>query len=365
MYNGLGLSLGNLPRLSDAKSRSISAENFTGAKGAGAMATEGTGAHCARDLGRGWKVSPSIVVPKHSTFTLADIEGPGAIQSIWMTGSVGSYDTILRIYWEGQDYPSVEAPVAAFFGNAFANNVDGTTGRFPVLCSLPVLVAPNRGLNCFWEMPFRKHCKITLENLSDDDKICYFQINYTLTEVPDDVAYFHAQYRQAKPVEYKKEYVILDGVRGKGHYVGTTLNVNLNGACGWWGEGEIKFYLDGDDEFPTICGTGTEDYFGGAFNWDVNGKYNTYSGPFMGMFNVVQPDGLYGSQQRFSLYRWHIMDPIRFEQDIKVTLQDLGWRRGGRYLPRQDDFMSVAYWYQTLPAEKFPPLPSLDELEIV
>lgn len=117
-------------------------------------------------------------------------------------------------------------------------------------------------------------------------------------------------------------------------------------------------------EARSICGTGTEDYFGGAYDWDVNGKYNTYSGPFMGMYSVTQPDGLYGSQQRFSLYRWHVMDPIRFESGLKVTLQDLGWHRGGRYLPRRDDFMSVAYWYQTLPAEKFPPLPSIDELEI-
>ena len=347
MYNGLGLGLGNLPRLSNAKSRSISAENFTGAKGAGAMATEGMGAGCARDLGRGWKISPSIVVHKHSTFTLADIEGPGAIQSIWMTGNVGSYDTILRIYWEGQDYPSVEAPVAAFFGNAFANNINGTTGSFPHLNSLPVLVAPNRGLNCFWEMPFRKHCKITLENISDDDKVCYFQINYTLTEVPDDVAYFHAQYRQAKPVDYKTEYVILDGVRGKGHYVGTTLNVNLNSAGGWWGEGEIKFFIDGDKaDAPTICGTGTEDYFGGAWCFG-----DTYSTPFLG-YPLWRKEP--GEVPKHGLYRWHVPDPIRFETDLKVTMQALGWWPNWKYQPLQDDIASVGYWYQLDPHAPFP-----------
>jgi hypothetical protein len=134
---------------------------------------------------------------------------------------------------------------------------------------------------------------------------------------------------------------------------------------GWWGEGEIKFFMDGDKEFPTICGTGTEDYFGGAYNWDANGKYTTYSGPYMGMYQVIQPDALYGSQQRFSLYRWHIMDPIRFETDLKVTLQDLGWRSGGRYLSRQDDFASVAYWYQTLPAAAFPKFPERNALEVI
>jgi Protein of unknown function (DUF2961). len=365
MFNGLDMGLGNLSRISDAKTRSISAENFTGEKGKAAMATEGMGAGCARDLGQGWKISPSIVVAKHSTFTLADIEGPGAIQSIWLTGNVVNPDNIIRFYWDGQEFPSVEAPVSAFFAYGFANNIDGTTGKFPTLSSLPVLVAPNRGCNCFWEMPFRGHCKITLENLSDDDRVCYFQINYTLTEIPEDMAYFHAQYRQAKPVDFKAEYTILDGVKGRGQYVGTALFVNLNAAGGWWGEGEIKFYMDGDTKFPTICGTGTEDYFGGAYDWDINGKYNTYSGPFMGMYSVIQSDALYGSQQRFSMYRWHIMDPIRFENDLRVTIQDLGWHRGGRYLSRRDDFMSVAYWYQTIPAEKFPPLPTIDELEIV
>ena len=127
----------------------------------------------------------------------------------------------------------------------------------------------------------------------------------------------------------------------------------------------MKFYLDGDTVFPTICGTGTEDYVGGAYNWDVFGRYTTYSGPFMGMFQVVQPDGLYASRQRFSLYRWHIPDPIRFDETLRVTLQDLGWRKGRRYLIRRDCMASVAYWYQTLPAAAFPDLPGRDFLELL
>jgi hypothetical protein len=189
-------------------------------------------------------------------------------------------------------------------------------------------------------------------------------VDYTLTDVGDDLAYFHAQFRRANPLPYMQPYTILDGVRGRGQYAGTAMAWGVNNN-GWWGEGEIKFYIDGDKEFPTICGTGTEDYFGGAYNWDVDGQYVPYSTPFMGMHQVIRPDGLYKAQQRFSMYRWHIMDPIRFETDLRVTIQALGWRDGRRYLPLQDDIASVAYWYQALPTAPFPALPSKDYLEII
>ena len=146
--------------------------------------------------------------------------------------------------------------------------------------------------------------------------------------------------------------------------MGTYMAWGVNNT-GWWGEGEIKFDLDGDQEFPTICGTGTEDYFCGSYNFDTGGHYQEFSTPFAGMPKVIRPDGLYNSQQRFSLYRWHVMDPIRFEQDLRVTIQALGWRKDGRYLPLQDDIASVAYWYQTLPASPFPALPERDQLEII
>ncbi len=366
MFNGLGMNLGNLSRLSNAKTRSISAENYTGEKGKGGMATTGISADsAARELGQGWKVSPAVLVEKGQTFTFADIEGPGAIQSMWFTPAGAGRDFILRIYWDNQEFPSVEAPLTDFFGFGWNDNIDGTTGKFPTLNSLPIYVAPNRGFNSFWEMPFRKHCKMTMENIGNDTQCLFYQVNYTLTEVPDDCAYFHAQFRRTNPVKYMDDYVIVDGIKGKGHFVGTSLFVGLNGANRWWGEGEIKFFMDGDDKFPTICGTGTEDYFGGAYDWDVDGKYTTYSGPFIGMHHVTQPDGLYISQQRFSMYRFHVMDPIRFESDLKVTIQDLGWRDQGRYLPRQDDMASVAYWYQTLPAAQFPKFYTRDELEVL
>lgn len=364
-FNGLGMNMGNLSLLSNAKTRSISPENFTGEKGEGGKAITGTGETCARELGKGWKISPSVEIKPDEEFVLADIKGPGAIQSMWFTGYVGR-DFIIRIYWDDQAIPSVEAPISDFFAYGWMDNrKQSERVKFTQLNSLPVVVNPNNGLNCFWEMPFRKHCRITLENRSTENKVLYYQINYVLTDVPEDAAYFHAQFRRTNPVKYKEDYTIIDSIKGKGHYIGTSLLVGLNGANKWWGEGEIKFFIDGDDEYPTICGTGTEDYFGGAYDWDVEGTYTTYSTPFMGMYQVIQPDGLYISQQRFAMYRWHIMDPIRFEGNLRVTIQDLGWRGEGRYLSRQDDMASVAYWYQTLPTTPFPKLPSRNEMEII
>ena len=357
MYNGLGSSLSNLSRISNAQSRSISPENFSGEKGRGGMATKGTGKDCARDLGRGWKISPSIVIKAGAKAEIADIKGPGAIQHIWLTPTGTWRHTILRIYWDGSKTPSVECPIGDFFANAYQG------GEFAPLNSLAVCVNPGSAFNCYWEMPFRKHCRITIENMAENDMTLYYQIDYTLTEVPDDCAYFHAQFRRANPLPYKENYVILDGVKGRGQYVGTYMAWGVNNS-GWWGEGEIKFFIDGDGEFPTICGTGTEDYFCGSYNFDTNGRYTEFCTPYSGLPKVIRPDGLYQSQQRFSLYRWHIPDPIRFRENLRVTIQALGWRSGGRYLPLRDDLASVAFWYQTLPAAPFPQLPDADGLEI-
>jgi hypothetical protein len=215
-------------------------------------------------------------------------------------------------------------------------------------------------------MPFKKSCKINIENIDEKDMTLFYQVDYTLTEVPDDAAYFHAQFRRVNPLPYKKVYTILDGVKGKGQYVGTYMCWGVNNK-GWWGEGEIKFYMDGDKEFPTICGTGTEDYFCGSYNFEnpKTHEYQEFTTPYAGMPQVIRPDGVYDSQTRFGLYRWHISDPIRFEKELKVTIQALGWRSGGRYLPLQDDISSVAYWYQTLPGEPLNALPDKDTLEII
>lgn len=356
MFNGLGMHLGNLSRLSNAKTRSLSPENFDGAKGKGGMAADGTGAHCARDLGQGWKVSPSVKIEPGQTFELADIDGPGAIQQIWITPTGNWRFSILRVYWDGEDTPSIETPVGDFFCMGW--------GEYAHVNSLPVCVNPGSAFNSYWEMPFRGHCRITFENIDEEPVVLYYQINYTLTDVPDDVAYLHAQFRRTNPLPYKEVYTIADGIKGQGQYVGTYMAWQVNNT-GWWGEGEIKFYMDGDTDFPTICGTGTEDYFCGSYNFDRNGQYTEFSTAYAGLPQVIRPDGAYRSQQRFGLYRWHIMDPVRFEKDLRVTIQALGWRSGGRYLPQQDDIASVAYWYQAEPHAPFPTLPGKDELEVI
>jgi hypothetical protein len=362
-FNGLGLHLGNLARLSDAESRSISAENPTGGRGAGGRATSGTYASAARELGQGWKIAPSINIPGKTTAVLADIEGPGAIQHLWMTTYPQSWrQLVLRCYWDGEDPPSVEVPFGDFFCNGWCVRCN--------INSLPIAVNPAGGFNSYWEMPFRRHARITIENLSPDEVIDFFyQIDYTLTNVPDDRAYLHAQWRRSNPLRSMEPHTLLDSVRGQGHYVGTYVAWGVHNN-GWWGEGEIKFYLDGDEEFPTICGTGTEDYFGGAFGFEYpNGSYGSYSTPFLGLPQIIEPSGLWQSQHRFGMYRWHIMDPIRFRQDLRITLQALGWRKQldgqMRYLPLQDDIASTAFWYQTEPHATFPPLPGLNDLEVI
>ncbi len=365
-YNGLNSNLGNLYRLSDAKTRSISPENFTGEKGKGGMATleEGSAKNAARDLGQGWKVNPFVRIEAGQTFTLAEIDESGCIQHIWMTPTGTWRFSILRIYWDDEKEPSVECPVGDFFGMGW--------GEYAHLNSLAVCVNPGSAFNCYWQMPFRKKCKITMENIDEKTMTLYYQVDYCLTEVPDDAAYFHAQFRRTNPNVYKQPYTIVDGIKGKGQYVGTYLAWRVNNN-GWWGEGEIKFYMDGDKDFPTICGTGTEDYFCGSYDFDTRSKnaagveevnYTEFCTPYSGLHQVIRGDGHYNAMQRFGLYRWHITDPIRFEKDLKVTIQDLGWRSGGRYLPQKSDIASVAYWYQAEPHNPFPKLLSKDELEV-
>ncbi|MEE4195271.1 MAG: glycoside hydrolase family 172 protein [Anaerolineae bacterium] len=358
-FNGLGMNMGNLSRLSTAETRSISAENRTGAKGKGGMATEGTGANAARELGQTWKVNPCLTLPKRSLTTLAEIKASGAIQHIWITVHPKVWRSIvLRMYWDGEKDPSVEVPLGDFFCMGWGERAN--------VNSLAVAVNPAGGFNCYWEMPFTQKAVITVENLLDEEiGGFFFQIDYTLTDVPEDAGRFHAQFRRNNPLPYGEVHTLLDGVKGFGQYVGTYMAWGSNNN-GWWGEGEIKFFMDGDEEFPTICGTGTEDYFCGAWCFEFpQGQYGVYTGNYAGMPQVIGGDGVFRSQQRFGLYRWHILDPIRFKTDLKVTMQALGWRSGGRYLLLQDDIASTSFWYQTEPHAPFPEFPSKDDLEVI
>ena len=340
--------LGGVPFLSDIQTRSISAENPEGVRGGGARALpeDWPQGAPATMLGKGWKVRPLVSIPAGETYTMAAIDGPGMIQQIWCTmDPVGYRDCVLRMYWDDETAPSVEVPLGDFFccGHNLRTHVS----------SLPIAVNPSGGFNSYWPMPFGKAARITLENQgTEPSPSFYYQVNYALGDVSADAAYFHAQWRRAMTTRECPEHVILEGVTGKGQYVGTYL-AWTQFSDGWWGEGEIKFFIDGDEQYPTICGTGTEDYFGGAWCFG-----DTYSTAFLG-YPLWQREP--GCVPEHGLYRWHIMDPIRFDEDLKVTIQALGWWPNGKFEPLTDDIASVAYWYQFDPHGQFPALPPRHE----
>lgn len=353
--------ISSISLLDDSKSYAINAENPYGRKGSACTA--------ASELGVGRKGSPCInEIASGETVTLAEIDGPGTIEHIWMTvtektSDINPFvlrDLVLRIYWDGQDNPSVECPLGDFFCCGF--------GRYYPVNSFPITVNPLRGFNCYFPMPFIKKCIITLENQNEETVPGFFyQIDYSKQKsLPKNIGYFHAQWRRQSITEKGNDYVILDNVHGKGKYIGTFLALTTLERY-WWGEGEVKFYIDGDSEYPSICSTGTEDYFGGAWSFAKHEGGNTietnFCTPFAGYpyfnrddFAVHNDYHMNDCPAMRGLYRFHLPDPIRFEENIRVTMQQIGsWHRG--LFERQDDVATTAYWYQTLPTVQFPPFP--------
>ena len=365
--------MGDIARFGAGETRLITAENVYGEKGRGGMAriepepqpeVAGIGQlwsvdskrHAARDLGEGYKIRPFINLAANAVTTIMDVSGEGAITHLWVTTDSKRYRSlILRAYWDGEAEPSVEAPIGDFFGCPFAARLK--------LTSLPINVNPSGGMNCYFPMPFRGGARITVENRDETEACLFYAISYELRPVDAGEARFHASFRRENPLEYARDYTILDGVRGAGHYVGTQLGWQQNSE-GWWGEGELKAYIDGDRDYATYVGTGTEDYFGGAWGFGDN-----FSAPFLGYRDLMNPTGQGGITNRVghrhSMYRFHLPDPIRFREALRVTIQALGWRDGGRYLPVRDDLCSVAYWYQGEPHAAFPPLGNRDALESI
>lgn len=360
----------NITKITNGKIRLFSPENVYGEKGKGGMAdltiepqpeVAKIGQHwtginpSARELGQKWKVRPYIFLLPNQPTVLVDADGPGCITHLWMTIFARWYrELIIRVYWDHEATPSVECPLGDFFGCGFSKHIN--------IAAFPINANPTGGLNSFFPMPFRRHCLITIENRAPKrSPYFYYAISMEERAVADDEGYFHAQFRRSNPLPYLQDHVILDHVKGCGQYVGTHIGWRQSRDV-WWGEGEFKAFIDEDDEFPTYCTTGTEDYFGGAWGFGEN-----FSAPFMGYHDFMHaknknlPFSIAGN--RHCLYRFHILDPIRFESSIKTTIQALGWRQEHRYLPLQDDISSVAYWYQTEPHGKFPPLGSRDDLE--
>ena len=354
-FSGLGAGLGSLPFLTGAETRSVCPENPTGEKGKGGMAVPNPAdpnlpfSRAASDLGQGWKVRPFIKPKPGETVTIMDVDGPGIIEHIWMATETDWKDNgracVLRFYWDGEATPSIEVPMTDFF--AVGHDI------FARVNSLAVVVNPMAALNCYWPMPFGKHARVTFTNESDKDlTLMTYQITYSVTETPANTGYFHAQWRRAVTDRSAPLHILLEGVKGKGRYVGTFLAWSQL-SDGWFGEGEMKFFIDGDTKFPTINGTGTEDYFCGSYGFP-----EIYSGPYTGCtLRHANENG----PTKWSLYRWHIMDPITFNQDLRVAIQALGWWPNRKYQPLADDVSSVAYWYQTEPHAEFPKLPPLSE----
>lgn len=298
------------------------------------------------------------------TLTVMDEPGPGIITHIWFTfASDEAYHLkklVLRMYWDGEATPSVEAPIGDFFGLGL--------GEYFTFDSLPLSAAPNRAVNCFFPMPFQKHARITIENQGKMKlDALYYNVDYQAYPQPlqSDILYFHAQYRQASPntgiagdwtnnddpkqndrknLTGEGNYVWMEAT-GRGQFVGVTMSV-LQNQDYWWGEGDDMFFIDGE-KTPSINGTGSEDYFLGAY--DFGGKafsYAFYGAPVVGEEKA-------GS--RSSVYRFHLDSPITFSKSMRATIEH------GHANGRSDNYFSVAYWYQTEPHAAFPTLPAVEE----
>ncbi len=282
-----------------------------------------------------------LSIPPGETAVLAEIQGPAAIHHIWVTISAEAFygrKIVLRMYWDGERSPSVEVPIGDFFG--MGHGLNRNLSSLPISCS-----SEGRARNCYWFMPFMRSARITATNEgSHPVGAFYYYIDYReLSELSEDIPYFHAQYRQEMPCLAGKNYLILDA-SGRGHFVGCNLSI-LQRAMGWWGEGDDMIYVDGE-EFPSLHGTGSEDYFSDA--WGMREDENLFYG-----CPLQEPDFQVGSKA--TVYRFHIPDPIPFKKSIRMTIEH------GHDNDRSDFYSSVAYWYQSEPHRSFPALPSAAE----
>jgi len=320
-------------------SRSISFENPTGAPGEGGKA--------ASRLGVGRKGAPSRILKPGETVQLCDIkEGPGTIRHIWMTMRAMPPDVapdqpavlrslVIHAQWDGQEHPSIECPVGDFFG--FAH------GKVSSYQSAVHSLGTLSGLNIWLPMPFTKQATITLTNEHEKEVLLYYQIDYTLGDQhPDGVGRLHTLFRRENPTTQKQDFELLPQRKGKGRFVGTVIGVRNLHPEQWWGEGEVKMYMDGDTEFPTICGTGSEDYVG--FSWGINEGTFLYNGCSLKEKNYI------------SMYRWHLPDPIFWQQEIRITIQQIA---NGPVPEPEDDWSCAAFWYEPIPSAPLPPIPDV------
>ncbi|MFQ5928632.1 MAG: glycoside hydrolase family 172 protein [Acidobacteriota bacterium] len=321
-------------------SRSISFESPTGAAGEGGKAASG--------LGVGRKGAPMRRIQPGEMVTLCDIDGPGTIRHIWMTtrrNPVNLRSLVIRAYWDGQEHPSIECPVGDFMG--FAH------GRVEAYHSAAHSVGEHAGMNIWLPMPFTTNARITFTNEGENTIPLYYQIDYTVgNRHKNDVGRLHTLFRRENPTTLKEDFTILPQRRGKGRYIGAILGIRYEDSR-WWGEGEIKIYMDGDNDFPTICGTGSEDY--------VCLSYGMQQTPFL--FNGCSLNDT--QNQYVSMYRWHLPDPIYWKDECRITIQQIGWSRekaretGSGLYERQDDWSTATFWYEPVPSEPLSDMPDV------
>lgn len=314
------------------ESRSISFENPTGAKGEGGKA--------ASNLGPGRKGSPSRVIKHGETVTLCDIKGPGTIRHIWMTvpGLPRNLrGAVVRVWWDDQPHPSIEAPLGDLMGIAH--------GKVMPYFSRVHSVSPRAGMNLWIPMPFTKRARMTFTNEAGAEMTLFYNIDYTIGDRhPSDVGRLHVLFRRENPTTLKKDFEILPKRTGKGRYLGAVLGIRSLGPH-WWGEGEVKMYLDGDQEYATIVGTGAEDYVGLA--WGMQEAPFFYNGATLNRNGFV------------TMYRWHTEDPVYWKKDCRITIQQIGYDK--KLFERQDDWSTATFWYEPVPSAPLPPLPSAAE----
>jgi hypothetical protein len=313
------------------ESRSISFENPSGERGGGG--------HAASKLGVGRKGAPARTMRPGQTVTLCDIAGSGTIRHIWITTSQDPdilRAAVVRGYWEGQEHPSLECPLGDFMG--FAH------GRVMAYQSAVHSVGQRAGMNLWLPMPFTKRARFTFANEGHKEFPLFYQVDYTLGDQhPKDLGRLHALFRRENPTTLKKDFELLPLRRAKGRFIGSIIGIRSL-ADGWWGEGEIKVYRDGDKEFPTICGTGSEDYVG--LSWGIQQTPFLYNGCSLDAKGFV------------SMYRWHLPDPVYWEKECRITIQQIGWKDG--LYERQDDWSCATFWYEPVPSGPLPALPSLE-----
>jgi hypothetical protein len=312
-------------------SRSISFENPTGAPGEGGKA--------ASNLGPGRKGAPARQIKPGETVQLCDIQGPGTIRHIWITTRrepVVQRACVIRAWWDGQEHPSIECPIGDLFG--FAH------GKIMPYASAVHSVGRTGGRNLWLPMPFAKRAKMTFTNEGQKPVPLYYQIDYTLGDKhPGDVGRLHVLFRRENPTTEKKDFELLPLRKQKGRFIGSVIGIRNLHPDQWWGEGEIKVYMDGDKQWPTICGTGSEDYVGLA--WGIQQTPFPYNGCSLDQKGFV------------SMYRWHLPDPIAWRKEARITIQQIAYKRGLQ--ETSDDWSAATFWYEPVPSAKLPPMPDV------